>query len=38
VPEELLSGNPETINEWRYKQSIYLTQLKRPQLKKDDRE
>src|SRR5438270_4262184 len=34
VPEELLSGNPAIINEWRYQQSHYLTQLKRPALKK----
>jgi len=38
VPEELLSGNPEIINEWRYKQSVHLTQSKRPQLKKSDGE
>src|SRR3954447_4624087 len=25
VPAELLSGNPEIINEWRFKQSLYLT-------------
>jgi tRNA (guanine37-N1)-methyltransferase len=34
VPEELLSGNPAIINEWRYQQSHYLTQIKRPGLKK----
>lgn len=38
VPGELLSGNPEIINEWRYKQSVHLTQSKRPQLKKSDGE
>src|SRR3954451_1411730 len=27
VPEELLSGNPAIINEWRYQQSHYLTQI-----------
>lgn len=35
VPEELLSGNPKIIDEWRYKQSLHLTQLKRPEFKKD---
>jgi tRNA (guanine37-N1)-methyltransferase len=38
VPDELLSGNPETIHEWRYKQSLYLTNLKRPGLKKSSNE
>jgi tRNA (guanine37-N1)-methyltransferase len=32
VPAELLSGNPEIINEWRFKQSLYLTGLKRPNI------
>lgn len=36
VPNELLSGNPKIINEWRYKQSLYLTNLKRPGLKKSN--
>ena len=36
VPDELLSGNPKIINEWRYKQSLYLTNLKRPGLKKSN--
>jgi tRNA (guanine37-N1)-methyltransferase len=38
VPEELLSGNPAIINEWRYLQSNHLTQLKRPALKKGNEE
>jgi tRNA (guanine37-N1)-methyltransferase len=38
VPDELLSGNPEIIHEWRYKQSLYLTNLKRPGLKKSSNE
>jgi tRNA (guanine37-N1)-methyltransferase len=38
VPDELLSGNPEIIHEWRYKQSLYLTNLKRPGLKKSSSE
>jgi len=38
VPEELLSGSPAIINEWRYQQSNHLTQLKRPALKKGNEE
>lgn len=35
VPEELLTGNPAVIDEWRLQQSIRLTDLKRPRLKKN---
>jgi tRNA (guanine37-N1)-methyltransferase len=32
VPEELLSGNPKVIDEWRYNQSLKNTTDKRPDL------
>jgi tRNA (guanine37-N1)-methyltransferase len=32
VPEVLLSGNHNAINEWRFKQSIGKTFVKRPDL------
>src|SRR5436190_712203 len=32
VPDELLSGNPKEIEEWRYEQSLHHTQAKRPDL------
>lgn len=35
VPDELLTGNPRIIDEWRHEQSIRLTDLKRPRLKKN---
>ena len=35
VPDELLSGDPKIIEEWRYEQSIKNTELKRPGLKKN---
>ena len=38
VPGELLSGNPQVINEWRHKQSVYLTELKKPELNKGHEE
>ena len=38
VPNELLSGDPRLIDEWRYEQSVYLTDLRRPDLKKRNTE
>lgn len=35
VPDELLTGNPRIIDEWRHEQSLHLTDLKRPGLKKN---
>src|SRR5262245_27766316 len=35
VPDELLSGNPRVIDEWRLEQSIRLTSKKRPNLHKN---
>jgi len=35
VPEVLLSGNPKTIEEWRYEQSVERTKERRPDLAKD---
>lgn len=35
VPDELLTGNPRIIDEWRHGQSLRLTDLKRPGLKKN---
>lgn len=32
VPEILLSGNPKTVEEWRYEKSKELTEKKRPDL------
>ena len=32
VPEVLTSGNHEKIKEWRYKESIKKTKVKRPDL------
>jgi len=36
VPEELLTGDPKIINAWRLEESIRITDLKRPNLRKDD--
>lgn len=36
VPEVLLSGDPKKIDEWRYEQALERTQLRRPDLLKDD--
>jgi tRNA (guanine37-N1)-methyltransferase len=38
VPEVLLSGNPEKIQEWRMNQAIERTQTLRPDLLKNDTE
>ncbi len=35
VPDELLSGNPRLIDEWRLEQSVRLTDKKRPEIKKN---
>jgi tRNA (guanine37-N1)-methyltransferase len=35
VPDELLSGNPRVIDEWRLEQSIRLTDKKRPNINKN---
>ncbi len=35
VPDELLSGNPQLIDEWRLEQSVRLTDKKRPEIKKN---
>jgi tRNA (guanine37-N1)-methyltransferase len=35
IPDELLSGNPQIIDEWRLEQSIHLTNKKRPNIKKN---
>lgn len=32
VPDVLLSGNPKTVEDWRYEKSKELTQKKRPEL------
>ena len=32
VPEELLSGNPKTIDDWRYEQAMQRTAQRRPDL------
>jgi len=34
VPEVLLSGNHRKINEWKKKESIRITKIKRPDLLK----
>ncbi len=36
VPSELLSGNPETIESWRYQESIRRTEERRPDLLGED--
>lgn len=36
VPEVLLSGNEKLINQWRYEQSIERTQVRRPDLLKEE--
>ncbi|HEY6974821.1 MAG TPA: tRNA (guanosine(37)-N1)-methyltransferase TrmD [Chitinophagaceae bacterium] len=38
VPDELLSGNPRIIDEWRLEQSIRLTGRKRPNINKNQPE
>lgn len=39
VPEVLLSGNHKQINDWRKKQSLITTYLKRPDiLKKEEKD
>jgi len=35
VPDELLSGNPRIIEEWRLEQSILLTERRRPDINKN---
>jgi tRNA (guanine37-N1)-methyltransferase len=35
VPNELLSGNPRIIDEWRLEQSVRLTDKKRPDISKN---
>jgi len=34
IPQELLTGNPRIIEEWRLQQSIRLTEMKRPELRR----
>jgi tRNA (guanine37-N1)-methyltransferase len=36
VPDELLTGDPKIIDEWRLTESLRLTKLKRPNLRKDE--
>lgn len=36
VPEVLLSGHHENINKWRFEQSLKKTQIRRPDLLKED--
>ncbi len=35
VPDELLSGNPKVIDDWRYEQAVQRTSQRRPDLNKD---
>ena len=35
VPDELLSGNPKVIDDWRYEQAVQRTIQRRPDLNKD---
>ncbi len=35
VPDELLSGNPKVIDDWRYEQALQRTAQRRPDLNKD---
>lgn len=35
VPDELLSGNPKVIDDWRYEQAVQRTTQRRPDLNKD---
>ncbi len=35
VPDILLSGHEEKINQWRFESSLNLTKMKRPDLMKD---
>ena len=35
VPEELLSGNPKVIDDWRYEQALQRTKERRPDLLED---
>ncbi|MDQ2753252.1 MAG: tRNA (guanosine(37)-N1)-methyltransferase TrmD, partial [Bacteroidota bacterium] len=35
VPDELLSGNPKVIDDWRYEQALQRTTQRRPDLNKD---
>ena len=36
VPDELLSGNPKTIDDWRYEQAVKRTTERRPDLNERD--
>ena len=36
VPDELLSGNPATIDNWRYEQALKRTEERRPDLNNED--
>ncbi len=38
VPEELLSGDPKKIDQWRYEQSLKRTRERRPDLLKENEE
>ncbi|MDR0794261.1 MAG: hypothetical protein LBE82_13215 [Chitinophagaceae bacterium] len=38
VPEELLSGNPKIIDDWRHEQALKRTAERRPDLLKENEE